>query len=143
MSFQVRSKDLFGRVGTLRTKSGTFITPHMFPVLDPYHQTLDAKFFEEAGIDALMTNAYLLKRGERNPEPADVHETLGFVGSVATDSGAYQILEYGEVGVKPDEIVRYQEKINSDIGVILDVPTGFRSDPARARWTVDETVRRA
>src|SRR6266567_2710786 len=104
MSFQVRSKDLFGRVGTLRTKSGTFITPHMFPVLDPYHKNLDAKFFEEAGIDALMTNAYLLKRGERNPEPADVHETLGFVGSV---------------------------------------PTGFRSDPARARWTVDETVRRA
>src|SRR2546430_1234099 len=26
---------------------------------------------------------------------------------------------------------------------IMDVPTGFRSDPARARWTVDETVRRA
>src|SRR5438552_1804034 len=143
MSFQVRSKDLLGRVGTIRTKSGTFNTPHMFPVLDPYHQTLDAKFFKEAGIDALMTNAYLLKRGERNPEPADVHETLGFGQSVATDSGAYQILEYGEVGVKPDEIVRYQEKINSDIGVILDVPTGFRSDPARARWTVDETVRRA
>src|SRR5437867_1423189 len=77
MSFQVRSKDLLGRVGTIRTKSGTFNTPHMFPVLDPYHQTLDAKFFKEAGIDALMTNAYLLKRGERNPEPADVHETLG------------------------------------------------------------------
>src|SRR5213592_3522153 len=143
MSFQVRSKDLLGRVGTIRTKSGTFNTPHMFPVLDPYHQTLDAKLFKEAGIDALMTNAYLLKRGERNPEPADVHEILGFGQSVATDSGAYQILEYGEVGVKPDEIVRYQEKINSDIGVILDVPTGFRSDPARARWTVDETVRRA
>src|SRR5213080_483308 len=95
MSFQVRSKDLLGRVGTIRTKSGTFNTPHMFPVLDPYHQTLDAKFFKEAGIDALMTNAYLLKRGERNPEPADVHETLGFGQSVATDSGAYQILEYG------------------------------------------------
>src|SRR2546421_4862662 len=143
MSFQVHSKDLLGRVGTLRTKSGVFTTPHMFPVLDPYHQTLDAKFFEEAGIGALMTNAYLLKRGERNPEPADVHKTLGFGRSVATDSGAYQILEYGEVGVRPDEIVRYQEKINSDIGVILDVPTGFRSDPARARWTVDETIRRA
>src|SRR5947208_2896143 len=143
MSFQVHSKDLLGRVGTLKTKSGAFTNPYICPFLNPYHQTQDAKFFEEAGIGALMTNAYLLKRGERNPEPADVHETLGFGQSVATDSGAYQILEYGEVGVKPDEIVRYQEKINSDIGVILDVPTGFRSDPARARWTVDETVRRA
>src|SRR5207247_8753212 len=121
MSFQVRSKDLLGRVGTIRTKSGTFNTPHMFPVLDPYHQTLDAKFFKEAGIDALMTNAYLVKRGERNPEPADVHETLGFSQSVATDAGAYHILEYGEVAVIADEIVRYEAKTNSAMGVVLDV----------------------
>jgi 7-cyano-7-deazaguanine tRNA-ribosyltransferase len=143
MSFQVHSKDLLGRVGTIRTKSGAFDTPHMFPVLDPYSQLLDPAFFERAGIGALMTNAYLLKRGQRSTEPADIHDTLRFKRSVATDSGAYQILEYGEVGVKPAEIVEYQEKIGTDIGVILDVPTGFRSDPSRARWTVDETVRRA
>src|SRR5437867_8754085 len=107
MSFQVRSKDLLGRVGTIRTKSGTFNTPHMFPVLVPYHQTLDAKFFKEAGIDALMTNAYLLKRGERNPEPADVLETLGFGMSVDSDSGDYHILEYGVVGVVRDVFVIY------------------------------------
>src|SRR5206468_12491100 len=98
MSFQVRSKDLLGRVGTIRTKSGTFNTPHMFLVLDPYHQTLDAKFFKEAGLDALMTNAYLLKRGERNREPADVHATLGFGRRLPRDSGAYQNLAFGEVG---------------------------------------------
>jgi 7-cyano-7-deazaguanine tRNA-ribosyltransferase len=143
MSFQVHAKDLLGRVGTIRTKSGAFDTPHMFPVLDPYYQILDQKFFDRARIGAVMTNAYLLKRGQRAPEHVDVHRTLGFDKSVATDSGAYQILEYGEVGVKPAEIVKYQEKINTDIGVILDVPTGFRSDPSRARWTVDETVRRA
>jgi 7-cyano-7-deazaguanine tRNA-ribosyltransferase len=75
--------------------------------------------------------------------PVDVHGTLDYSGTVATDSGAYQILEYGHVGVTPEEIVAYQEEINTDIGVILDVPTGFRSDASRARWTVDETVRRA
>jgi len=143
MSFQVHAKDLLGRVGTLRTKSGAFSTPHMFPVLDPYYQILDPSFFQNAGIGAVMTNAYLLKRGQRSSEPTDVHTIVRFNQSVATDSGAYQILEYGEVGVKPDEIIRYQERINTDIGVILDVPTGFRSDPSRARWTVDETVRRA
>jgi 7-cyano-7-deazaguanine tRNA-ribosyltransferase len=143
MSFQVHAKDLLGRVGTIRTRSGVFDTPHMFPVLDPYHQVLDQKFFDGAKIGAVMTNAYLLKRGQRSSEIPDVHTTLGFNKSVATDSGAYQILEYGGVQVKPAEIVEYQEKIGSDIGVILDVPTGFRSDPSRARWTVDETVRRA
>ena len=143
MSFQVHAKDLLGRVGTLKTKSGAIDTPHMFPVLDPYFQILEPRFFDEARIHGVMTNAYLLKRGQKTPNGADVHQTLRFKETVATDSGAYQILEYGGVDVKPAEIIRYQEEINTDIGVILDVPTGFRSNPEKARWTVDETVRRA
>lgn len=132
-----------GRTGTIRTKSGAFTTPHMFPVLDPNDQILSQEFFDRVGIRAVMTNAYLLGRGRRGKELSDVHEILNYDQTVATDSGAYQILEYGQVGVKPAEIIDYQEKINTDIGIILDVPTGFRSDPRRARWTVDETIRRA
>ncbi len=143
MSFQVQGKDLLGRIGTLTTKSGSFQTPHMFPVVDPNLPIIDPKFYREAGIGAIMTNAYLLKRGRPGQLPEDVHGTLDFKGTVATDSGAYQILEYGHVGVKPAEIVSYQEKIDTDIGVILDFPTGFHSDARRAGWTVDETVRRA
>src|SRR6266849_5026153 len=143
MSFQVHGKDLLGRIGTIKTKSVTFDTPHMFPVLDPHYRFLRKDFFDRVGIHAVMTNAYLLKRGLQGLDPVDVHRTLEYPGTVATDSGAYQILEYGHVGVTPEEIVTYQEKINTDIGVILDVPTGFRSDPSRARWTVDETIRRA
>jgi 7-cyano-7-deazaguanine tRNA-ribosyltransferase len=143
LSFQVHGKDLLGRIGTLTTKSGSFQTPHMFPVVDPNRPIMDPKFYGEAGIRAIMTNAYLLKRGRPGQLPKDVHGTLGFKETVATDSGAYQILEYGHVGVKPSEIVAYQEKIDTDIGVILDFPTGFHSDARRAGWTVDETVRRA
>ena len=143
MSFQVHGKDLLSRIGTLTTKSGSFQTPHMFPVVDPNRPVLDAEFYRDVGIRAVMTNAYLLKRGRPGQPPTDVHETLGFKETVATDSGAYQILEYGHVGVKSSEIVSYQEKIDTDIGVILDFPTGFHSDARRAGWTVDETVRRA
>lgn len=143
MSFRVHSKDLLGRVGTLTSKSGAFETPHMFPVLDPNHRLLEPQFFDRAAIKAVMTNAYLLKRSKKVSDVSDVHETLRTRRTVATDSGAYQILEYGGVNVKPNEIIRYQESINTDIGVILDIPTGFRSTPERARWTVDETVRRA
>ena len=143
MSFRVHDKDLLGRIGTVTTKSGSFQTPHMFPVVDPNRPVLDSTFFRESGINAIMTNAYLLKRGRPNQSPEDVHGTLGFKGTIATDSGAYQILEYGRVGVKPSEIVAYQEMIDTDIAVILDFPTGFHSDAPRAEWTVDETVRRA
>jgi 7-cyano-7-deazaguanine tRNA-ribosyltransferase len=143
MSFQVHGKDLLGRIGTIRTKSGRFTTPHMFPVLDHTSRILSRDFFDRAGIKAVMTNAYLLRRTWQGTGPADIHEFLDYGRTVATDSGAYQILEYGEVGVKPAEIIEYQEKINTDIGVILDVPTGYHSSPERARWTVDETLRRA
>lgn len=143
MSFRVHNKDLLGRIGTVTTKSGSFQTPHMFPVVDPNRPILDPGFFKDSGIRAIMTNAYLLKRGRPNQGPENVHGTLGFNETVATDSGAYQILEYGRVGVKPSEIVGYQEMIDTDIAVILDLPTGYHSDASRASWTVDETVRRA
>jgi len=73
----------------------------MFPVVDPNLPIIDPKFYREAGIGAIMTNAYLLKRGRPGQPPKDIHDTLDFKGTVATDSGAYQILEYGHVGVKP------------------------------------------
>jgi len=65
MSFQVHGKDLLGRIGIIKTKSGAFATPHMFPVLDPHQRTLGKEFFDRVGIHAVMTNAYLLKRGRQ------------------------------------------------------------------------------
>src|SRR5690348_5117534 len=110
MSFQIHSKDLLGRTGRVRTKSGVFDTPHMFPVLDPLRQSIDPKFFDRIGIKAVMTNAYLMRRGLKLGASLDVHKLISFNQTIATDSGAYQILEFGTVGVKPDEIVEYQEQ---------------------------------
>jgi len=60
-----------------------------------------------------------------------------------TDSGAYQILQYGGVKVTPEEIVQYQEQIDTDIATILDVPTGWAVSKQHARQTVNETLKRA
>jgi len=94
--FRVHSKDLLGRVGTLTTKSGEFQTPHMFPVVDPNRIPLGQKFFNEIGIHAIMTNAYLHRRARAQRPRENVHDTLQFKETLATDSGAYQILQYGE-----------------------------------------------
>ncbi len=115
----------------------------MFPVVDPNRPQLTRAVLKGADAGAIMTNAYLLRRRQTRPVKIELHDYLGFEETIATDSGAYQILEFGEVGVTPKEIVQYQEEINSDIAVILDVPTGFRTSLQRARWTVDETIRRA
>jgi len=96
------------------------------------------------GFEAIMANAYLLMKnlgGEARAE--DVHSLLSFDGVIMTDSGAYQLLTYGEVEASPEEIVDFQVKIGSDIAVILDVPTGHPASRSRAEYTVEETLRRA
>ena len=60
-----------------------------------------------------------------------------------TDSGAYQTLKYGGVEVSSEEIVLFQEEIDTDIATILDVPTGWDVSKRYAQYTVDETLKRA
>jgi len=40
MSFEVKDRDLLGRIGRLRTKSGTVETPLLFPVVNPSLQII-------------------------------------------------------------------------------------------------------
>ncbi len=145
MSFEIRRRDMLARLGRLRTKSGTIETPILLPVINPGIQPIPPKTMSsEFGCKALITNAYILKkqRGEGAAERG-IHKLLDFDGVVMTDSGAYQILVYGKVDVNPEEIVRYQERISTDIATILDIPTSWHATKEYAKQTVDETVKRA
>lgn len=145
MAFEIRSKDLLGRLGLLRTKSGTLQTPLLLPVVNPNSQAIPAQTLKDTfGFDALITNSYLVWRRFREEKDVPrIHQLLNFDGVVETDSGAYQILQYGDVEVQPQEIIRFQQRLDSDIAVILDVPTGQEASKERAKWTVEETLRRA
>ena len=144
MSFEINRRDVLGRIGILETKSGKLETPALFPVVNPLAQEIPPRvMFERFGCKALITNAYLISRRAGNTGVTNIHDFLDFPGIIATDSGAYQILRYGEVEISPLEVIRYQESIQTDIGVILDLPTGSKASKARATETVRETVRRA
>ncbi|MEM3770258.1 MAG: tRNA guanosine(15) transglycosylase TgtA [Candidatus Bathyarchaeia archaeon] len=145
MSFEVKDRDLLGRIGKLRTKSGTVETPLLFPVINPAIQPImPRRIREDFGFKALITNAYILKRRFQNqPAEKGLHNFLDFNGIIMTDSGAYQILVYGDVEITPEEIVDYQERIDVDIATILDWPTGWRVSRRHAEQTVDETLKRA
>jgi len=141
--FEIGERDILGRIGTIGTKSGKLETPALLPVVNPLAQEIPPRImFEILGCKALITNAYLIKR-RAGTGVVDIHDFLDFPGVIATDSGAYQMLQYGEVEIKPAEIIEYQQSIRTDIGVILDVPTGSRASKARATETVNETIRRA
>ena len=145
MSFEVTCKDLLGRIGRIETKSGRIETPHLLPVVNPLIQPINSRdILTIFKCNAIITNAYLVRKNFRDEALATgIHGLLGFEGVVVTDSGAYQILEYGHVDVQPEEIVEFQEAIGTDIAVILDVPTGWSRKKSVAEYTVKETIRRA
>jgi 7-cyano-7-deazaguanine tRNA-ribosyltransferase len=145
MSFQIKEKDLLARIGKLETKSGTVETPLLFPVINPTIQPISPKNIREVfGFEAIIANAYILrKRFQNQPVENGLHKFLGFNGAIMTDSGAYQILVYGDIEVSPKEIVAYQEQIDTDIATILDIPTGWKVSEEHAQQTVKETLKRA
>jgi 7-cyano-7-deazaguanine tRNA-ribosyltransferase len=145
MSFEVREKDLLGRIGRLETKSGQVETPALLPVINPRIQLIKPKdLLEVFGCKALITNAYIIQKQHGSEAvKKGVHQLLGYDGVVMTDSGAYQILVYGDVEIENEEIIHFQEQINSDIATILDTPTGWKVSKNYANGTVKETLRRA
>ncbi|OYT46872.1 MAG: tRNA guanosine(15) transglycosylase TgtA [Desulfurococcales archaeon ex4484_42] len=146
MSFEIRDKDLAGRIGVLETKHGKVETPIFLPVINPVRQERDLPLSEIAnmGFNAIITNAYILYRNYgREVSKVGVHKFLGFNGVVMTDSGAYQLMRYGSIDVSPEDIVKYQIEIGSDIGVILDIPTTYEVSYDEAKFSVEETLRRA
>ncbi|MEM2881906.1 MAG: tRNA guanosine(15) transglycosylase TgtA [Candidatus Bathyarchaeia archaeon] len=142
---QSPERDLMGRIGRLRTKREILETPYMFPVVNPLVQPIPPRELKERfGFKAIMVNAHLLRKNFGNEVvEKGVHRFLGFDGIIATDSGAYQILVYGGIDSAPDEIIRFQESIGSDIGVILDIPTPYGAKREEAERGVLETHRRA
>ncbi len=145
MCFEIKERDLLARIGRLKTKSGGIETPVLFPVINPAIQPIPPReIAEKFRCKALITNAYIIKKhyGEKAVRQG-IHRLLNFDGVIMTDSGAYQILVYGDVEVKPEEIVDYQEKVDTDIAVILDVPTGWNVGRKQAEKTVNQTLARA
>jgi len=145
MAFEIKERDLLGRIGKLETKSGSVETPVLLPVINPGIQPITPKAMQdEFGCQALMTNAYIIKKHSADKAiRSGIHRLLDFDGGIMTDSGAYQILVYGNVGTTNKEVIQFQERVNTDIATILDVPTGWGVSGEHAHRTVKETLRRA
>lgn len=145
MSFELRDRDLLGRIGRLTTRSGAIETPMLLPVINPVEQVIPPKVMKNRfKCPVIITNAYIIRKRMRDIVIGKgVHSLLDYDGVIATDSGGYQVLSYGDIEVKPEEMVEFQEEIGSDIGVILDHPTGWGVSRRRAEWTVETTLQRA
>ncbi|HZW85093.1 MAG TPA: tRNA-guanine transglycosylase, partial [Nitrososphaerales archaeon] len=143
-TFEVRETDLQGRIGTLKIGSKTLETPYMFPVIHPVSQGVTADELRAMGYRGLMTNSYILRTRRKDEALREgIHKLLGFDGIFMTDSGGYQVLEYGDLGVTYTEVASFQSAIGSEIAVTLDRPTGYPQTREIAKQTVEYSLENA
>ncbi len=144
MSFEVRYSDLAGRIGKLVTPHGILETPAFIPVVHPVRQSISPRTLRKLGFDAVITNAYLaLRHYGDEARKNGIHKIINSDCIVMTDSGGYQVLEYGQINVEPETIACFEIEIKSDIPVPLDKPTGFGLGHAKARRYVEDTLKNA
>ena len=140
--FEIIKCDLAGRIGILHTNHGKVETPAFVPVIHPVNQSIPVKKFKELGFDLVITNAYITKNHYgQEAIKRGIHDIIGFDSSVMTDSGGYQVLEYGGVKVSAPEMAEFETKIKTDIAIPLDKPTGFGLSKTKARSFVDHTLK--
>ncbi len=141
--FEIKAKDMRGRVGVLKTKHGDVKTPALMPVIHPRKQAVDVKKY---GADIVITNAYLIYKDEDLKQKAideGLHKLINFDGPVMTDSGSFQLSVYGDVDITNEEVLEFQEQIGTDIGTSLDIPTAPFVERQQAEDDLKITLERA
>ena len=142
--FEIIKSDLAGRIGILHSNHGKIETPAYVPVIHPVKQAIPPKKIKDMGFDLVITNAYItMKRHGQNATKRGIHDIIDYDGAVMTDSGGYQVLEYGEVDVVPADMAEFERKIITDFAIPLDKPTGYGLSKKRAKSFVDQTLKDA
>ena len=145
--FEVRDHDAAGRIGRLEVpRAGVTVeTPALLPVVNPNVLTVEpSRLRGEFGAEMLITNSYIIRSTDRIRDRVldeGVHEFLGFDGAIMTDSGSFQLAEYGEIDVTTAEILEFQRRIGSDVATPVDVPTPPDADRDRAERELATTER--
>ena len=146
--FELRRTDASGRIGQLTVPRSdvTVETPALLPVINPNIDTIAPKrLAEEFGAEILITNSYIIHGTDGLRERAldeGLHEVLDFPGAIVTDSGSFQLSEYGDISVTTEEILKFQRDIGSDVGTPVDIPTPPDVTRERVQNDLERTTER-
>jgi queuine tRNA-ribosyltransferase len=155
MDFCLNTTDGFARRGTLSLAHGTVETPAFMPV-GTYGtvKAMSPMELREIGAQIVLGNTFhlWLRPGLDVIEAhGGLHGFMGWDGPILTDSGGFQVFSLGalrkitEEGVRfqspvngdkcfltPEESIRIQKVLNSDIVMIFDECTPYPADENRA-----------
>ena len=143
--FEINKRDGLARLGKIKTKHGVLDTPTLLPVVNPKIMTLSMEELAECGAQGIITNSYIIYKNPKLKEVAEdkgVHGLVNWSGPIMTDSGTFQSHVYGEIEMKPEEILDFQKKIKVDIGTVLDVFCEPETRFEDAKKELEETQKR-
>src|SRR2546423_12449340 len=152
------------RAGVLHTPHGDVPTPVYMPVgTQATVKTLTPDELSAAGASLILANTYHLSLrpgAERIGRHGGLHRFMGWEGPILTDSGGFQVFSLGalrkitEEGVHfaspingdrlfltPEEAMRIQQVLNSDIAMAFDECTSYPATEAEARHSMELSMR--
>lgn len=163
ITFQLQKTDGTARLGTLATPHGTFETPMFMPVgTQATVKGLTPAMVQDCGARIILGNTYhlALRPGpDIVAEMGGLHRFMDWPGAILTDSGGYQIFslatqrkitDHGAVfrshidgaplELTPELAVAIQEKLGSDIAMVLDeCPPGL-AEPEVVREAMRRSI---
>jgi len=148
MNYEILDIDALGRIGKIYLNNKEMITPNIFPVVHPYKNIISPSEIKDLGAEGIITNSYILYQNEKYKTQVlnkGLHSFLNYDGLIATDSGAFQQYMYNDnkIDINAAEIEYFQEEIQSDFPVILDIPVQLDDDYETAKKKVAITLQRA
>src|SRR5512139_1826388 len=164
MKFRTEARDGAARRGQLTLAHGTVETPAFMPV-GTYGAVkgVGPQDLRELGAQIVLSNTFhlWLRPGLEVIElHGGLHRFMGWDGPILTDSGGFQAFSLGalrkisEEGVQfqspvngdkcflsPEEAMRIQRVLNSDIAMIFDECTPYPADYEQARASMELSLR--
>jgi queuine tRNA-ribosyltransferase len=152
------------RAGELITANGTVPTPAFMPVgSQATVKTLTPEDIKGLGFNMILANNYhlYLRPGiDVIEKMGGLHRFMGWDGAILTDSGGYQVFslaplrKISDEGVTfrshidgtehfltPELAVGYQEKLASDVAMVLDECTAYGDSKENVRQAMERTHR--
>ncbi|MDD5146225.1 MAG: tRNA guanosine(34) transglycosylase Tgt, partial [Candidatus Pacebacteria bacterium] len=151
------------RIGKLKTLHGTVETPFFMPIATKGAvKNLSPQELKEIGADIVLSNTFhlIIKPGLAVLKKAGgLHKLTGWDGPILTDSGGYQVfslsghrkindegvqfcspLDGQKIFLSPEESIRAQNIIGSDIIMVLDECPAFVKEKKVIEKAVDRTT---
>jgi len=139
--FGIKDRDAAGRIGELVVNHKKVETPVLLPVINPNREF--RPLLDEFKPEAIITNAYLLYKYHKiEVLEKGIHDFMKFDGVIVTDSGSFQLMNYGDIDVTNEEIVKFQDNIEVDIGTFLDIPSTPDKTYEEAKKDLEITINR-